>query len=110
MAIFTLFAYVVLLVVGGIMGHLKAGSSVSLITSVISATAFALCGIAMLKGKRRGRILALVLSLALGAFFLYRYSLSWRFMPSGMMTAVTACLFWVLWKAPIKRLRDKAAP
>ena len=38
-----LWVYIVLLVIGGLIGFLKAGSKVSLITSVVSAALLSLC-------------------------------------------------------------------
>jgi uncharacterized membrane protein (UPF0136 family) len=80
-----LWIYIALLIVGGVMGFVKAGSKVSLITSVIFAIALALFA---------GRVLpwppgADVLLVLLLVVFLIRYTKTKKFMPAGLMVVLT---------------------
>jgi uncharacterized membrane protein (UPF0136 family) len=85
-----LWIYIMLLLVGGLIGFLKAGSKVSLITSAVSAAALILTAIPGLFGQSVARGLADVIMAALLVVFAIRLSKTKKFMPSGMMLAITA--------------------
>jgi len=81
-----LWIYIVLLVAGGLMGFLKAGSKMSLITSLAFAVPLALCALGYLD-VAFGRLgLADVLILVLLVFFAMRFIKSRKFMPGGLMS------------------------
>ena len=84
-----LWIYIVLLLVGGLIGFLKAGSKVSLTTSTISAALLILTTLPGLftVGFRRG--LADVVMAALIVVFAIRLSKTKKFMPSGMLLVLT---------------------
>jgi uncharacterized membrane protein (UPF0136 family) len=81
--------YIFLLVIGGLIGFLKAGSKVSLITSVASAALLALTAIPHLfqPGVRQG--LADAIMAALLVVFGIRLAKTKKFMPSGLMLVLT---------------------
>ena len=80
-----LWIYIVLLVVGGMIGFLKAKSQVSLIMSVTFAAMLALCAIgAVFKPYMADIFLA-----ALLVVFAIRLAKTKKFMPSGMMLILT---------------------
>jgi uncharacterized membrane protein (UPF0136 family) len=80
-----LWIYIVLLVVGGLMGFLKAKSKVSLIMSVTFAALLALCAVgAVFKPYMADIFLA-----ALLVVFAIRLSKTKKFMPSGLMLILT---------------------
>ncbi len=83
--IFILWIYIVLLVAGGLVGFLKAGSKMSLIMSLAFAIALSLCAI----GVIRQNILADILLLVLLIFFGLRFAKGKKFMPAGLMTLLT---------------------
>lgn len=85
-----LWIYIVLLLVGGLIGFLKAGSKVSLITSAISAAALIVTAIPGLFTPSLSRGLADVIMAALLVVFAIRLSKTKKFMPSGLMLAITA--------------------
>jgi uncharacterized membrane protein (UPF0136 family) len=85
-----LWIYIVLLLVGGLIGFLKAGSKVSLITSAVAAAALILTAIPGLFGPGLARGLADAIMAALLVVFSIRLSKTRKFMPSGLMLAVTA--------------------
>ena len=84
-----LWIYVVLLVVGGLIGFLKAKSQVSLFMSVGFAAALAVCAINGLLDARLARILADALMIALLVVFAIRLAKTKKFMPAGMLLVVT---------------------
>ena len=91
-----LWVYIVLLVAGGMVGFLKAGSKMSLLTlssSLISsagssvgfAVVLALCAMGIIPDP----IVADIVLLVLLVFFGMRLAKTKKFMPMGMMTLVT---------------------
>lgn len=81
--------YGLLLFIGGLIGHLKANSKMSLIMGSISAILAIGLGYGMLKNWAYGKMGALALATALFFFFLYRFSLTMRFMPPGLMAIIS---------------------
>jgi uncharacterized membrane protein (UPF0136 family) len=79
-----LWIYVVLLVVGGLIGFLKAGSKPSLVASVLFAALLSLCAVGMLH-----RVITDVLLSSLLVVFGMRLAKTRKFMPAGMMLVLT---------------------
>jgi len=84
-----LWIYIVLLLSGGLIGFLKAGSKVSLITSAVAAAALILTAIPGLLGFGLARGLADAIMAALLVVFAIRLGKTKKFMPSGLMFVVT---------------------
>lgn len=99
------FAYGLLLLIGGIIGHFKAGSNASLIMGGISAVIAIGSSIAMFKKYLFGETVALVLSFILTLFFAYRFYLTLKFMPPGFMGIISLIVFGVLFST--KKLPQK---
>jgi uncharacterized membrane protein (UPF0136 family) len=85
-----LWIYILLLLAGGLFGFLKAGSKVSLITSAGAAAALILTAIPGLLGPGLARGLADAIMAALLVVFAIRLAKTKKFMPSGLMLAITA--------------------
>jgi uncharacterized membrane protein (UPF0136 family) len=83
-----LWIYIVLLVVGGLIGFLKAGSKISLVTSSAAAALLVLVAAHILDAKV-GQTLADVIMAALLVVFAIRLGKTKKFMPSGMMLILT---------------------
>lgn len=81
--------YGILLLVGGFIGFLKAGSIASLIMGGISAVLAISSAVSMFKNRAIGSVAAIALSVILSIFFSYRYSLTLTFMPSGLMAVLS---------------------
>lgn len=81
-----LWIYIVLLVVGGLIGFLKAKSQVSLIMAVSFAVALI---ITTVLAQPTSRHLADILMAALLVVFTIRLAKTKKFMPSGMMLVIT---------------------
>lgn len=80
-----LWIYIILLVIGGLIGFLKAKSNVSLIMSVSFAALLALCA----AGIVFQYYVADILLAALLVVFAIRLSKTKKFMPAGMMLLLT---------------------
>jgi uncharacterized membrane protein (UPF0136 family) len=81
-----LWVYIVLLVMGGLMGFLKAGSKISLVTSVAFAVPLALCALGIIAPFYIAEILIGLLAFVFGM----RYAKGKKFMPSGFMCLLSA--------------------
>src|SRR5262245_25181909 len=80
-----LWTYIVLLVVGGLIGYLKAGSQASLIVSASAAAILTLCQIGVVfKASMADVVLALLL-----VVFAWRLAQTKKFMPAGLMLILT---------------------
>ena len=80
-----LWIYIVLLVMGGMMGFIKGKSKISLITSVIAAAILSLCAV----GAVFQPVVADVVLAVLLIFFAWRFIEKRKFMPGGLMLAMT---------------------
>lgn len=80
-----LWVYIVLLLVGGLIGYLKGKSKVSLIMSVGFAVPLILCALGQIAQPRLPDILMTVLLIV----FTIRLAKTKKFMPSGLMLVLT---------------------
>ena len=80
-----LWIYIVLLVIGGLIGFLKGKSQISLIISVIFALALSLCAAGIVFQHYVADILLAVLLVV----FAMRLSKTKKFMPGGLMLVIT---------------------
>jgi uncharacterized membrane protein (UPF0136 family) len=79
-----LWVYIVMLVVGGLMGFLKAGSKASLIASVGFAIPLTLAALAIVPSMVADICLVVLL-----IFFGKKYVIGRKFMPAGLMTILS---------------------
>jgi uncharacterized membrane protein (UPF0136 family) len=84
-----LWIYIVLLLVGGLIGFLKAGSKVSLITSAVFAALLIVANIPNLLQPGPRQILVDVVMAILLVVFAVRLAKTKKFMPSGLMLVLT---------------------
>lgn len=87
--------YGVLLILGGMIGFFKAGSVISLAMGCISGALMLVCGYGMWKESKVFYKYALVLTIALATLFTYRFMMSYKFMPSGLM-AILSIMVWIV--------------
>jgi uncharacterized membrane protein (UPF0136 family) len=80
-----LWIYIILLVIGGLIGFFKGKSKVSLIMSVCFAAALSLCAANIIYQPN----IADILLVALLVVFAFRLAKTKRFMPAGLMLIVT---------------------
>ena len=77
--------YGLLVLGGGIIGYITAGSMASLIAGSAFGLGLLASGLGVLRGKNMGFIIAPTLTVLLTTFFGYRFLQSGEFMPSGLM-------------------------
>jgi uncharacterized membrane protein (UPF0136 family) len=77
----SLWIYVTLLLLGGLVGLIKAGSKISLVTSALFAALLSLCALGVIHPFWIADILVGVVAVV----FLVRYLKTSKFMPSGLM-------------------------
>ena len=87
-----LWVYTVLLLAGGVMGFVKAGSKISLITSSIFAVLLALCALGIIRPFYIAEILIGLLIVVFGM----RFAKGRKFMPSGLMLGMSAVVLAIL--------------
>ena len=85
-SVIVLWIYIVLLLGGGLMGFLKAGSKISLITSAAFALPLVLCALGIITPIYIAEILIGLLAVVFGV----RFAKGKKFMPSGMMLVLSA--------------------
>ena len=93
MAITILWVYIVFLIVGGLMGFIKAGSKVSLITSVIFAIALALFAAGVIRWAPGADVL-------LGLLLLVGWQARWAALGMAIFLAVITPIYHNYWAAP----------
>ena len=92
-----LIVYAVLLIVGGVIGFVKAKSKASLIAGVASGIiAIIAVAISATYNEDGGYSLALLLAVVLFVFFGYRASLSRKFMPGGLLAVASVVVIAVM--------------
>lgn len=77
--------YALLLSSGGVIGYVKSGSSISLFAGETFATVICLCSILLFQKKQLGMYLALLVTILLSSLFLYRFILTEKWMPAGIL-------------------------
>jgi uncharacterized membrane protein (UPF0136 family) len=84
-----LWVYIVLLVVGGLIGFLKAGSKMSLLSSAIFAALLILTAVPGLFTPRAALGLSNVIMALVVVVFAFRLAKTRKFMPSGLLLLLT---------------------
>lgn len=92
--------YGMIVLIGGIIGYLKAGSLPSLIMGISFGLLLIGSAIAMFKGKKFGKWFAVGLSTLLIVFFAYRLLITRHLMPAGIIILVG---LWVIIRLTITR-------
>lgn len=84
-----LLVYIVLLLVGGLIGYFKGKSAVSLVMSAIFAAALTVCAVPGILPEAFSQNVANVLMAALLVVFGIRWAKTKKFMPAGLMLVLT---------------------
>jgi uncharacterized membrane protein (UPF0136 family) len=92
LAMLALWLYVTLLLAGGVVGLIKAGSKISLVTSAIFAALLALCATGIIHPFYITDIIMGILAVV----FCVRYLKTSKFMPSGLMLLFSVVVLGVL--------------
>lgn len=83
-------------IAGGIIGYAQAGSLVSLIAGTVAGVLALVAGFGLVNRRAWGFPLGLAVSVALAAFFAYRYSQTLAIMPAGLTLALSVVTLLVL--------------
>jgi uncharacterized membrane protein (UPF0136 family) len=86
---YLIFVYGILILTGGVVGHAKASSQTSLITGLISGILLLLAAFGIYQRKKWAFPLALLTTLVLDLFFTYRFLLTKKFTPPGLLAIVS---------------------
>lgn len=105
---YAVLAYGCLLLIGGIMGYVKAQSTVSLVAGTVCALLAFFSGWAMLRNYFTGYKYAIALTIVLSLFFGYRFYESFKFMPAGLMTLLSIALYTFLISYQKRSIESKA--
>ena len=81
--------YGIFIILGGLMGHIKSASTVSLVTGSLFGLFLVLASFGMFRDHLLPSYFALIITLILDAFFTYRWLLTFKFMPSGLMSLIS---------------------
>lgn len=95
--------YSILVLSGGLIGYLMADSLPSLISGVAFGAALFTCGMGILRTNTTSFLISIVLSGVLTAFFSYRYWVTVKMMPAGMMAIISGLIFLLLLTTRSKR-------
>lgn len=88
--------YILLLLIGGLIGFFKGRSKISLVTSAIAAAILVLTRLPGIFAPSFARNLSDVIMAALLVIFAIRLAKSKRFIPSGLMLVLTAVVLALL--------------
>ena len=89
-------SYIILLLIGGLIGFFKANSNVSLITSAVAASLLILTRVADVIEPGFRRSLANIIMAVLIVVFAWRLSKTKKFMPNGFMMILTVVVLALL--------------
>lgn len=97
--------YSLLILIGGMIGYSQAHSLPSLISGSIFGFLLLLCSIGMFKKSVLAYTLSLALSAMLTLFFFYRFIITMKLMPAGMMAIISlSTITFILWNRKRKKL------
>jgi len=88
--------YGIFVILGGFIGYLQAKSKASLIAGGISGAILFISGMLMLQGRAEAGYLALLVAMVLTVLFGKRFAGKRKFMPSGLMLALSLLMVFVL--------------
>src|SRR4030095_7731106 len=80
----------ILTIAGGIVGYTKAGSVISIVAGSISGVLLLLAAWLMPEHQTAGLIVALVVSLLLAGQFIPKFLQTFKVMPAGLMSVLSA--------------------
>ncbi len=86
-------AYGILLIIGGITGYVISHSPASLIAGSLFGLLAIASGIGINAQVKFASYAALALTVILSCFFTYRFFLSYKFLPAGLMVVLSLLLF-----------------
>ncbi len=101
------FFYGLLVLVGGIIGHVKAASTASLVMGSLFGVLLLSAAVGMLKDRLFPAYFGILLIFLLTAFFTYRWLYTFAFFPAGIMCLISAGVFVAVALMIRNHLRDQ---
>ncbi len=95
--------YAIIVIIGGVMGYLKAQSLISLVMGLSFGIPIFGASLTVLRNKMSGYYTAVALIVVLTLFFHYRFVQTQVFMPSGLMAIVSIVTLLTMFFYPAKR-------
>lgn len=105
---YLIIVYASLLLIGGIIGFIQAGSLASILAATPCAIILFGCSYLMRQGQQMGYLMGLSLLVILLFFFIYRFFLTYHFMPAGLMILLTLGILAPLLKSSICHRKGQA--
>jgi uncharacterized membrane protein (UPF0136 family) len=100
---YSIIIYALIVLVGGIIGYIKADSTPSLVMGAAFAFMLILSSVMIQKKMIIGFYFSLILTAFLAFFFGYRFFNSFKFMPAGLMVILSLINFaFLLFNRPTK--------
>ena len=90
------YAFGILIGLGGIFGYVKSGSQASLISGFAFGIALIVSGYFMSKGMILAQYFALVLTFLLDALFTYRFAKTLHFFPAGFLSIASLAVLIII--------------
>ncbi len=90
------FVYGLLIALGGIMGYVKGGSSISLISGGSFGIAILISAYFISKGKIAAQYFAIALTFLLDGIFTYRFAKTLQFIPAGFLSLLSLAVLIVI--------------
>ncbi len=88
--------YSLIILIGGIVGYMKAESIPSLVSGLVFSVGLFLCSYAISKGKLMAQYAALGITFVLDGFFTHRFAKTLHFIPSGLMSLLSLAVIIVI--------------
>jgi uncharacterized membrane protein (UPF0136 family) len=101
-----IYAFAVILIVGGVFGFVKANSIMSLVMSMFFGLVLLICGFLVNKEKLPALYVTTFSVIILHLFFLYRFFKAFKLMPAGLMVLLTTALGAPLLAYLTKRVKE----
>lgn len=97
--------YALLILIGGVMGHLKTGSTASLVSGIAFGLLLLLCAASLLTKRKPlwGAYGALILTFILDGFFSWRFIKTHAFLPAGLLSLISLAVLLYLAKTFSRR-------
>lgn len=95
--------YSIIVLLGGLIGYLMADSLPSLISGVVFGAALFTCGMGILKSNATAFLISIALTAVLAVFFVYRYWMTAKMMPAGMMAVISGIILLLLMSTRARR-------
>ncbi len=100
-------AFGLLVIIGGLIGYIKTGSVISLTAGIAFGAAIIASGIVIFYKEHLGYKLALATTALLLLTFGYRFAVTHKFMPSGLMAILCLVVLWMI-RNELKLLKNKS--